>query len=123
MGDTASSLAEALVKRLVYDVLVKAVIARAVTVLPFLGYPIIGPIFGYLVGRLARPLAEELIKFADNFIIDIREGAKQQAYQEAKAELLEELLRREPGDHESFEAAKEEFKRRLAELVRLDRAA
>lgn len=123
---TAADIAEAVVKRLIYEVVVKAVIAKAVAALPFLGYPVIGPIFAFFVTKFADLVYEELARVVTFAVIDFQVERERAAFEEAAGKLKDTLAT--PPEHydggpeekeKKINEQKEEFKRRLADLIRL----
>lgn len=112
--------AKQVIEKIVFETIVKAVIKRIVAALPILGVPVIGPIFSFIVFRLADRIWEE-IKIHSAFIyIEMKTDYERDSYDNAVNELktvLEDERTKE--DQEAINEAKEEFKKRLARLVRL----
>lgn len=110
---------ESIVKSIVIDVVMKAVLARIVMAIPFLGMPIIGPIFGFLLGKVFTLVAEELTKMVENKVIDIKVGGQKDKYDEA-VNNLKVVVESPDKTPEQIEAAKNEFKKRLQDLISLN---
>ena len=94
----------------------KAVLARLVAAIPFLGMPIIGPIVGMLLGKVFNLIGDELILMIKFKQIDIRVGKEDAAYTEAKKKLEEELAKPRK-DEAQIEAAKLELKKNFQRLI------
>lgn len=123
-------VAEKIIKHLIFDVAVKAAVASAISAAPLLGVPVIRPIFTFMVEQIANLVYKELSRFVVFSIIDLRNEADLKNYQEA-VEQLEKILET-PADHFDhgedgihkkeleIEKAKEEYKKRLASLIRFN---
>ena len=108
-----------IVKKLIFDVAVEAVIAK-VTALPFFSIPVIGPFVGFIVGniifKIADAIFDAIARSVAYFVIDFKTEADRAAYQTA-ADALKESLSQSP---EEIERAKADFKDRLRKLIRFD---
>lgn len=113
--DTASSL----IKSIIFELVLKAAISRAIAYLPFLAFPVINPIFVYLIEKIGTMIYVELERSVAFQIIDYRTEAYRQAYDEAVEGLKNELDTPIP-DSGRVEAAKEVMRDRLRDLVRFN---
>lgn len=122
-GNTTSISAVGLdvAKKLLHEVVIKAVIEKIITAIPFFGLPIINPIFVFIVTQIAEKLYDQIVLVGGNIIIDLREDAKQREYEEATNILRFKL--KENQDAEAIEKAKAEYKKKLGDLIRMDRPA
>jgi hypothetical protein len=108
-----------IIKGLILDVALKAAISRAVAAIPFLALPIINPIFAYLMGVAAKYLYTEMERVVAFKIIDHKTEAEQKEY-DAAAERLKNELQKPEQDRLAIDAAKEEMRKKLALLIRLN---
>lgn len=125
-------IAEKIIKHLIFDVAVKAAVASAISAAPLLGVPVIRPIFTFIVERVANLVYTELSRFVVFSIIDLKNETDLKNYQDAVKQ-LETILETPPehydhgedGIHKKeieIEKAKEEYKKRLASLIRFNPA-
>jgi hypothetical protein len=100
----------------VFDVALKAVITRIVAAVPFLGFPVINPVFVYIITKLAGVIYEEISRVVAFSIIDHTVDQERQKYDDAVNQLKDAV---KTGDQNDIEKAKAEFKERLKNLVRI----
>lgn len=105
-------------QELIKKTVVKAVIAKAVAALPFLGWWGINPIFGFLVGKLFDLAYDEIETGVRFIIIDLDSKARAKAAVEAKDELKRLLKEKGISDAETRQA-EQEFDRRYDDLIKL----
>lgn len=107
-----------IVRNILFDVILKVVISRAVAAVPFLGFPVIGPLFGMFAGWLAGMLYEEMAKQVTFAMIDLQVGNQKEEYEKAVEELKVVMDKpKEEQNAEELEKAKEALRKRLADLV------
>ena len=94
----------------------KVVLNRIVAAVPFLGFPIIGPIVSLILGKVLGMVGDELVLMWAMKKIDIKVGREDEAYTESKVKLEEELKKPVP-NQEQLDAAKEEFKKNFQRLI------
>jgi hypothetical protein len=123
-------IAERIIKYLIFDVAVKAAVASAISAAPLLGIPIIRPIFTFIVEKTANLIYKELSRFVVFSIIDLKNETDLKNYQEAVRQL--ETILDTPAEYFDhgiegvnkkeleIEKAKEEYKKRLASLIRFN---
>lgn len=115
-----------MIKGVVFDVIVKKVIARAVTALPFLGVPPFSWVFGYAVNKIATMFYEELARRVTFALIDAQVEGQRQAYDEAVGKLKEviaappEKFATEEERNAAAEQARLEMEKRLRDLIHFD---
>lgn len=107
---------EEVIHNLLFDVVLKAVMARLVQAIPFLGFPIINPLVGFLLGKLVGIFYEELSRFVSFKLIDFKTEKQKNEYNES-VEVLKKAV--ESQDEESIKRAKEEMRAKLRDLVSL----
>ncbi len=112
---TVTDTVESVLEAAAHAVIERVVIAQAVAALPWLGYPVIGPVFSALVFWIAKPLIEENIKLTKILITKAEFSAERDAYTRAKLE-FKVALESKP---EKVKDAEAEFDRRLADLIHL----
>lgn len=117
MTASAEKIAEAVIKGLIYDVALKAVLARLVVMAPFLGWPVINAVFVFIMTKLAGMLYEEMSLVASFALIDFKTEAERHAYEEAVGGLRQAI--QEDKSSEEIQRQKTEAKKRLGEFIRL----
>lgn len=122
--------AESIIKTLIFEVAVKAAVASAISALPILGVTPLRQIFTFIVEKVATLVYKELSRFVVFSIIDIKNERDLKEYQEAVNNL--ETILKTPAAHYDhgpegvnkkeieIEKAKQEYKARLAALVRFN---
>lgn len=118
---TARETIEQLVKKMIFDVALKAAITRIVSAAPFLAWPVVNPVFVFAITKLAEKLYAEMALVVDFAVIDFRTDQERRAYEAAVAELRRVAQPPQGGtpNAEEIERARQELERRLADLIRL----
>jgi len=110
---------EDVVKKLVFDVILKAAISKIIAAVPFLAWPVINPLFVYIVTKVATRLYEEMETHVQFTLIDLKTKAELEAYNKAVAEL--KAAHAAPIiDQKEIENAKQKFKATLGNLIRIN---
>jgi hypothetical protein len=109
-------LVDAIVKGLIFEVALRAVVARLILVVPFLGWPVINPVFVFILSKIAGLLFDEMAKVVSFGIIELQVDHQRKTYEESVDKLKLALT---AGDPDAIKQAKEEFKNRLGDLIRL----
>lgn len=117
MSDPTKDIAAGLIKGIIFDVVLKAAISRAIAYLPFLAWPIVNPLFTFFMSKLGSLIFTELKRNVSFAIIDYRTEKERAAY-EAAAERLKNEFRQPEIDPASIEKAKQAMRDSLAELIR-----
>lgn len=104
-----------IIKRLILDTVLNIVIQRIVAAVPFLGLPIIGPIFVLLATKFGSMIVSELATHADFIVIDGKTDAEVRKYNDAVKELSAAL--EGETDAKSIADAEKDFKDRMRELI------
>lgn len=110
---------------LIFDVALKAVLEKIVIAVPFLGYPVIRPVFALIVNKLFELLYEELSTFVQFEVIDFQNAEKNKEYQNAVQDLKDKLTI--PAAHwptekerqDAIDQSKAKFKETLRNLVHI----
>jgi hypothetical protein len=122
--------AEEVTRKLIFDLAVKSAIASAIAQFPFLGIVGIRQIFSFIIEKTASLVYEQLSRFVVFSIIDLKNQSDLKAYQEATISL--KMAIETPSEHydhgehgiikkeAEIEQAKDEFKKRLANLIRFN---
>lgn len=113
---------EDILKGLLKDVIIKNVLARLVTMLPFLGWPIIGPIVAHFVSKFALIFFDEMSLVVAFKVIDGQIGKEKDEYS-AATEQLKSVISVAETPAEEIERAKERVRHALNGLVKFQRAA
>jgi len=87
------------------------------TYLPWLRLPVISWIFDLIVNRFGDAIDQEIQMHLTFLVIDIQTANELKAYQAATEELKKA---NETKDQDAINKAKEEFKKKLADLVHFD---
>lgn len=114
---------ESIIHSVVFDVALKAAFTRIISLVPFLGFPVISPVFIFVTTKLASILYEEIALLVQFKLIDFQTESHNNHYQEAVKQLQTQL--NFPKEHwptekdreVEVEKAKAEFKRTLHDLV------
>ncbi len=109
-------LANEIIKRVIFDVVLKNVAAKALLAAPWLGVWPLNPVFMFVLNKIASKIYEELALAASFEIINFRTEQERKAYEDAKAALRQQL---QGGTDDARKKAEEEFNRRLADLIRI----
>lgn len=104
------------IRDLVFEVVVKQVIARAVALAPWLAWPVINPVFVFVVSKLFGVIYDEMSLTVSFVVIDFRHAHHRAAYDRAVADLKDA---QESGNNEEIESAKAEFRSTLRDLIRV----
>jgi len=124
MQKTEASLDDIL-KTIIFDVILKVVISKLIARFAFLGLPIINPILGMVLSWFAQEIFEQISKFFRFTAIDSKIAGQVEGYDDAVADLKAALeLPLDDEERESvIDEAKENYKQRLADLIRIPTAA
>lgn len=107
-----AAVIEELLKQFLFDIVLKDLIADAIAAAPFLGFPIVNPVFVYLVTKVAKYYYQNTKDFLDAGLIDFKVATENKDYSRAKAALAKAIA----GQKDVDEAVKE-FQRTLGDLV------
>lgn len=113
---TITDLADQAVKALICDVALNVVDAEAVAAAPWLGLPVIHPVFRFCLGRFANKIFVVLSRSIDFKIIEVQVQGEKSEYQEALANYKQA---NQSGDKDAFDKAEADLKRKLADLIRV----
>jgi hypothetical protein len=116
-SQSVEEIAGSLIKSLIFDLVLKQVISRAIANLPFLAWPIVNPIFVYLIQKLGTMIYLELERAVAFEIINHRTEIERAAYEQS-VERLKSELQNPIQDPDRVEAAKQVMRDRLRDLVR-----
>ena len=111
----AEEAMESVAQKLFHDVVIKAVIREMVIAIPFLGHPILNPVVIYIVTKIAMKVYKQAKLVGGMYVIKLKNDSERRAYDEAIVELKKAL-----NSGNNIEEAKNEFKKRLSDLVRID---
>jgi hypothetical protein len=117
---TSTDLADELIHAAIYDVALRAAKAAAVAEAPWIGWPVFSQMFDFMLNRFADWIYDALDKAVVFAIIDLETEAQRRAYDEAVA-AFKQVLSPPTGvpDADAIAKAEAEFKKRLADLIRL----
>lgn len=105
---------------LTFDVGLRAGFTAVYAYVPFLAYPVIKQVFEYCITKFFDIVYKELSLGVLTLVIDFKTEAEQAAYEKATVELKAQLQKAEQ-NVEELKAAQEEFKKKLADLIRFPR--
>lgn len=120
--------ADKIIEALIMGAALNAGIVYVISVVPILGVPPLKQIFTYIFEKLAGVLYKQLSRFVVFSIIDFENEADLKAYQ-STVESLKLVLNTPPENYDhgpdgvnqreiDIEKAKQEYKKRLADLIR-----
>jgi len=104
-------------KKLMFDTLIQTAIKKVISAVPFFGLPVINPIFIFAAEKLYSYLYDELEQEGTLLMIGIRTERQREHYEEAVV-VLQTALNQGQTD-EQIKLAREEFKKRLKDLINL----
>lgn len=102
-------------EKLIYELVVKKAITKAITLMPFFGLPIVNPFFVAIAEKLYSILYAELKEEGQLLMIAIKTEFQEKKYSEAVNE-LKTVIDKGASDEE-VKVAKDEFKKRLHDLI------
>lgn len=117
--NTTAEIVNEIIQISIMEIGVNAAIAAATAELPFLGFPVIKQLFSMAVKWLGSRIYTALAHLATFQIIDLQTDSEVREYNDAVLR-LKEALSKEGSDVSS---AKNEFRDRLARLIRWDGSA
>jgi hypothetical protein len=113
-------LIEEILKKYKIEFVVKTVVAKAITVFPVFGWPIVGPWLTAKLTELVTALYEDFKRYMKNLLVDMDAKIRDKAYSEVKEE-LKNTLKEKGIDSDEVKKIEEEFDRRLGDLIKLPR--
>lgn len=109
------------IREIFFREVVSVVISKAAVALPFLGWPVVGWFFSAFVHWMAKRFWDEVKVHGMFLAIDIEEDQKRREYQGAVQDLRDRL--KNPAGPDEIEKAKEQYREKLRNLIRIDAAA
>lgn len=109
---------EEIVKKLIFDVILKAAVKKIIAAFPVFGFPVINPIFLYFLNKLANHIYSELAEKVGFYLIDLKTEEEKQEYEKAVV-VLQKIHNTGTATKEEVERAKENFRKTLGDLIRL----
>lgn len=101
-----------------FDIILKAVMARVVTALPFLALPFLNPLVKYVVEKLLKVIYEEATFHVAFFTIKQQVEQEQKQYEEAVLKLKQAMAKQ---DEKEIQHAAQLLKEKLAQLINLSK--
>lgn len=117
---TVEIAVENAVKGLVFDTILDIVIKKIIAKVPFLGWPVINPVFTFIMGQIANLIYKELSLSVKFILIDLKTSQQVVVYEKSVTELKAKI---ETKNEAEIEKAKAEFKKNLSALIRFNRVA
>lgn len=102
-----------LLRKFVFESVLKAVAARAVAAFPFLGLPIINPIFMYFLTKVAKTFYNELSLSVGFYSIQLATEKEVVEYRNAV-----DLLNKAKESGKDLKDANEKFKKAASDLIK-----
>jgi predicted Zn-dependent peptidase len=106
-----------LAKKLLFETLIQNAIKKVILAVPFFGLPVVNPLFIFVAEKLYSYLYDELEQEGTLLMIGIRTENQKVKYEESVKE-LEAAINQGQTD-EQINLAREEFKKRLKDLINL----
>lgn len=100
-----------------FNAAIQAVIASAMTALPFLRLPVLKQSFSWIVNWVSQKLFQHFLDSLEQTMVEIEVEAERKAYNKAQ-EILKSLILTPNPNPQEVANAKAEFEKRLADLVR-----
>lgn len=108
---------ERIVHAIIFDVALSTVVDKLLLAVPWLGWPVIKQVFLFVLNKIVSLLYAEIEQGVALALIDQRVTAEKDAYIRAVEALKQELTK--PNGEAEVEKAKEEYRRRLRDLIRI----
>jgi len=102
----------------IFDEAVGAAGNAIVAAVPFLALPVIKFVFKFIFGKVSSFIYGELSKRLAVLVINAKVEAERKAYERAEGE-LKAMLAKDAVDPEEEKRVTDEFKKRLADLIRI----
>ena len=111
---------EKVIRGLIFDVVVKQVVMRLITLAPYLAWPVINPVFVFVVTQLISLFYDEVSKVIHLAIIDHKVEDERRQYQDALDRLEREITKsKEQQDAKAIDEARKNAKKHLDDLIRM----
>jgi len=118
---TTTEVADKIVHALVFDVVVEVTAQVLEADAPWLRLPVVNQVFRFTLNGLANRIYKELDRAVVFTVIDVETNSQRAAYQKAADALKTETQKPEgTKDNAAIDAARAEFKKRLANLIHLN---
>lgn len=104
-------------KKIIFDLVVKKAIAKVILAVPFLGLPVVNPVFVYVAQKLFTALYNEIEFEGELLMIGIKTDFQDKKYKEATTALGQAI--KQGKTDEELQKAHDEFKKRLHDLISL----
>ena len=115
--DLINTLVGDIAKEVYREVIIKAVIKKAITAIPLLSLPLINPFVVYIITRIANSIYTEAEMSGMIFLIRFKKNEDRIEYDKATLELRKLIFGN--GSEEEIQKAQNDFKKRLSSLVRI----
>ena len=104
-----------IIKGLIFDVVLKALINRIILKAPYLALPVINPVFIFVMTKLTGLIYDEICSRVSLVMIDFKVESERLAYQNAVEYLKFAQVKNDP---ETIKKAEQTFRDTLADLIR-----
>lgn len=115
--NSAAQTVDEIIQLAIFDVALKAAEAAIIADLPFLGLPIIDPIFLFFMEQIGGVLYKQIALGTTFIVIDIQVGLEKSAYTQAEAALRAAHL---TGNQDAIQNATASFKSAFQKLFHYD---
>lgn len=105
-------------KKAAIEAAVSRLVAKIVSVAPFFGLSIVNPLLAYFLSKFFSLFIDEVQLLAELGFIEIKVNSQIHRAEEVAVELKKQL--EGPRDEEALSRAREEFKKRYRDLIRID---
>lgn len=110
---------ETIVKSILFEEIIKAVMSKIITVIPVLGWPVINQIFSRVLYKVADMFYTELKTHSAFLQIDFEVETQRVEYDQATDD-LRNVLSLPDVNEEEIQRAKDEYKKKLRDLIMLN---
>jgi hypothetical protein len=108
-----------IIKQIAIEQATKRAMSKIVALVPFFGLPVVNPVLGYFLAKYATILFEEGALLAQLGYIEVSVNADVRAVNNATDD-LKKVLSNPFQNQEEIQKAKDEYKKRLADLIRIN---
>lgn len=118
--DATETTTEKVIETIFFNIVSKQIAPKIISSIPFLGWPVINPVFMFILSSLAKVFYEELSRGIKMMTIDYEVEKEKQAYIDALKKLEDELAKpKESKDETAIERERLNTRDRLRDLIRI----
>lgn len=118
----SESITQTILKNLFFEVALKSLEEKLISLAPLLGWPVINPVFLFIMNKIASLFYDELTNVVQFVEIDWEVEKEKKAYQDALKKLEDEINKpKDQRDETAIERERLNTRDRLRDLIRIAR--